>query len=479
MTYTVTTTSGTTVATVADNTVNRTATSLTLIGKNYPGYGIFLNENYVRLLENFSNIISPTNPLSGQLWWDSSSKTLNVWDGVSWRPVSSVQATDTDINIDTRQVGDLWWDLNVKQLKAWDGEVWVIIGPIDMTTEEGETGVKATFISDGFVDHPVVVFYIRNNWLAIISEDTEFVPVPQIIGFNSIKPGINLINSTIPSGSVSAKYAGLAEKAELLGSSSETSFLRRDQDSESIYTVTVNKLKVNTNFEIDASSTRTRLNNFGTTGNVEVWVGSQASTRAVSISSSGELKLDAMALGLNQGGTGARTAEQARINLGLDNMAAQRSNAVVITGGNISNANLINAKITSLQSALPILFGGTGATTAAAARTNLGAAPIASPAFTGTPTAPTPSAGDNSTKLATTAFVKSVMPAAYTPPTKIYAGVMSAATVQATYTGVAVNTEISFIEQRVYSVGTGNGGATIYDYYRMVLRRTSGGWQYI
>lgn len=32
-------------------------------------------------------------------------------------------------------------------------------------------------------------------------------------------------------------------------------------------------------------------------------------------------------------------------------------------------------------------------------------APLASPAFTGTPTAPTPAAGDNSTKIATTAYV--------------------------------------------------------------------------
>jgi Chaperone of endosialidase len=36
----------------------------------------------------------------------------------------------------------------------------------------------------------------------------------------------------------------------------------------------------------------------------------------------------------------------------------------------------------------------------------LGAAPLASPAFTGTPTAPTASSSDNSTKIATTAFVK-------------------------------------------------------------------------
>lgn len=41
--------------------------------------------------------------------------------------------------------------------------------------------------------------------------------------------------------------------------------------------------------------------------------------------------------------------------------------------------------------------------------TNLGAAPNASPAFTGTPTAPTPALADNSTKLATTAYVRSVI----------------------------------------------------------------------
>lgn len=41
-------------------------------------------------------------------------------------------------------------------------------------------------------------------------------------------------------------------------------------------------------------------------------------------------------------------------------------------------------------------------------------APLASPSFTGTPTAPTASAGTNTTQIATTAFVQS---AAYTHPT--------------------------------------------------------------
>lgn len=49
-------------------------------------------------------------------------------------------------------------------------------------------------------------------------------------------------------------------------------------------------------------------------------------------------------------------------------------------------------------------------TNVATARTNLGAAPLASPAFTGTPTAPTASVGTNTTQLATTAFVQASTP---------------------------------------------------------------------
>jgi hypothetical protein len=40
---------------------------------------------------------------------------------------------------------------------------------------------------------------------------------------------------------------------------------------------------------------------------------------------------------------------------------------------------------------------------------NVGGAPLASPAFTGNPTAPTPAAGDNDTSIATTAFVQSAI----------------------------------------------------------------------
>lgn len=55
----------------------------------------------------------------------------------------------------------------------------------------------------------------------------------------------------------------------------------------------------------------------------------------------------------------------------------------------------------------PALNGGAGGFSMAG---GAGAAPLNSPAFTGTPTAPTPTAGDSSTKLATTAFVQGALP---------------------------------------------------------------------
>lgn len=59
----------------------------------------------------------------------------------------------------------------------------------------------------------------------------------------------------------------------------------------------------------------------------------------------------------------------------------------------------------TLAGTLNIANGGTGATTAATALSNLGGAPLASPTFTGTPAAPTAATGTSTTQLATTAFV--------------------------------------------------------------------------
>jgi len=86
---------GTTLATIQDGTVNNSTTSLTLIGKNYAGYGNFLNENFVYLLENFSDSTAPVNPITGQLWYDNFNQLLKLYTGSQWKPISSSQAAAT------------------------------------------------------------------------------------------------------------------------------------------------------------------------------------------------------------------------------------------------------------------------------------------------------------------------------------------------------------------------------------------------
>jgi hypothetical protein len=71
-------------------------------------------------------------------------------------------------------------------------------------------------------------------------------------------------------------------------------------------------------------------------------------------------------LAVADGGTGASTAANARTNLGLGSIATQNANAVTITGGTVSG-------ITDIT----VADGGTGASTAADARTNLGLGSIA------------------------------------------------------------------------------------------------------
>ena len=74
MAYTINLTDGQVFATVADGTIN-TSSSMILVGKNYAGYGEFLDENFIHLLESGSNTTAPGAPLTGQLWFN---KTINV-----------------------------------------------------------------------------------------------------------------------------------------------------------------------------------------------------------------------------------------------------------------------------------------------------------------------------------------------------------------------------------------------------------------
>lgn len=223
MAYTINLTDGTIFAVIADGTIN-TGSSVSLPGKNYAGYGEFLDENFIQMLENFSSPATgsglPTSPklgapLAGQLWWDSTNKTLKVYNGTQWK--TSGSSTSSATAPSNPNVGDLWWDTANTQLKAWSGTTWIVIGPSTV----GGTGVQATTILDSSAaPHNVITFTVNSNVLMILNQDPTWTPGAAITGWGSgglqqVKPGLNVSTSAsylFQGLSTSSQYADLAER---------------------------------------------------------------------------------------------------------------------------------------------------------------------------------------------------------------------------------------------------------------------------
>lgn len=81
-------TNGTLLTTVADQSIDTTTTSISLLGTGAVAFSEAVAETMVHITENFSGASSPHNPLSGQLWYNSSTGVLNVYSGSQWRNVA-------------------------------------------------------------------------------------------------------------------------------------------------------------------------------------------------------------------------------------------------------------------------------------------------------------------------------------------------------------------------------------------------------
>ena len=190
MSYSIVLTNGTALLTLADGARDTTTTSIDLIGRNYAGYGISVNENFVKLLENFASQNAPSTPLVGQLWWDSTNKHLSVWQGTNWKIISSSQTGATAPLAPV--TGDFWWNTTTSQFSVYNGTSWINIGPY-LSPGAAVTALAANSVSDGSSTHYVGNVTVNNKLGAVFSTDNaSFVPAAPILGLTTIVPGLNL-----------------------------------------------------------------------------------------------------------------------------------------------------------------------------------------------------------------------------------------------------------------------------------------------
>jgi len=217
MPYSIDRYNGVTIAVVEDGTID-TTTDIKLIGKNYAGYGEAQNENLVHMLENFSSPSAPPKPLSGQIWYDSSSKKLKFYDQNKWRTTGGAEvAPSAPTGLTT---GDFWWDTVNDQLYAWDGTTFILVGP-QAAPGSGTTQMRSRSVRDvSNIAHAIIEAIVDEETVYIISADAFTLDsvVNPIVGFSEIKQGLTLINTPANGVTASAhRYWGTASNALKLG----------------------------------------------------------------------------------------------------------------------------------------------------------------------------------------------------------------------------------------------------------------------
>jgi len=218
---------------VDDLTINE-QTDLKFIGKNTAGYAVATGENFLHLLENFANIDAPNNPVEGQMWYNTTSNVMYVFDSTQWVEVGGLKKSNTKPTAAETQEGDLWVDSQNKTLYLFANGAWILVGP--NYSEGNKTGIIAEEVIDvNNNTYFVIKVFISNELVAVISSAEESAGVPyirprtQIPGFEVLYKGVTLKSAT--SGE-SFKYYGTAERAEALSIAGSTisadSFLRSD-----------------------------------------------------------------------------------------------------------------------------------------------------------------------------------------------------------------------------------------------------------
>ena len=234
MAYTINKTDGSVVATITDGTVDNT-TSVQLFGKSFSGFGEGLNENLVKLLENSAGTGAPSAPLRGELWFDTNTNQIKVYDGSSFKPTGGSKTGNTAPT--SPSVGDLWTNTDDDQVFVYTGDArthqvnskWELVGPV-FTAGQTQSGWKIETIPSAGGNKVVSSMYVGNTRVAIVSKE-DFTPSSSQTGFTEIKSGMTLnatLGAVFEGTNTSATFLNVSGTTNNSGLIAGGNFLRAD-----------------------------------------------------------------------------------------------------------------------------------------------------------------------------------------------------------------------------------------------------------
>ena len=277
MSYTITLTDGSTFATIPDGTIN-TSSSMTLVGKNYAGYGQFINDDIIRLLQNGANTTAPGAPLQGQLWYDQTTGTMKVYTGSAFKVISGATASSTAPSV-SNVAGDLWYDSVNAQLNVYSGSTWILVGPA-YTGNTGVSGAIVTTITDtNAVSHVAVEMYVADAVVGIFSKDAAYTPATPPAGggwtgSKQVQPGLTM-SGTISG--VTPLFQGTANNANYLGGIASSGFVATTNNQTMTGTLgilnnTGLSVGVNSDFKASVTGSDVYLRNQTSNGNLNIQI---------------------------------------------------------------------------------------------------------------------------------------------------------------------------------------------------------------
>lgn len=229
MSYTIKYSNGKILATVADQTYDNVSTSLTIVGKNSNAYGESINQNFVRLLENFANTLEPRSPVTGQLWYNTALGRMYVYNTSSFRPVGgTIIAAKQPTGL---VPGDLWIDTTNQQLWWFDGTKITSTGK-NYSDVTGKAGwVTETVLDSTLINQTVSSLYNNGSLIAVLSEK-DINLFTEYCGTTFLSAGITL-NPTIED----VRFNGTATYALGIAGFMPENFLQNNVDGYTTGTI--------------------------------------------------------------------------------------------------------------------------------------------------------------------------------------------------------------------------------------------------